>query len=96
MNEKLPKEQRQRKRARISVPASYSGDSEQKEPVSGGATIADVSDSGIGLFTEGDLLPGTVLEIECKDVWDSPRKFVVKWSNRIRHNFFRVGLVARK
>jgi c-di-GMP-binding flagellar brake protein YcgR len=96
MIKKLPTGVRQRKRARISVQASYSGRSEEEKPVSGEAMTADVSDSGIGLFSEGELLPGTVLEIECEDLWDSPQKFVVKWSNKIRHNFFRVGLTAGK
>lgn len=96
MIKKLGKERRQRKRSRICVPISYSDGTEKGEPVLGRGATADISDSGIGLFSESELLPGIVLEIECKDVWDSPKKFVVMWSNRIRYNFFRVGLAARK
>ncbi len=90
MIKKLAKEQRRRKRASISLPLSYSGGPEQ--PLSGEGTTADVSESGIGIFSEGELMPGTLLEIECKDLWDSPKKFVVKWSSKMGHNFFRVGL----
>ncbi len=97
MIKKLAKEQRQRKRGSMSVPLSYAGGpGKGGEPLSGDATTADVSESGIGIFSEGELFPGTVLEIECEDLWDSPRKFVVKWSNRIGHNFFRVGLAEGK
>jgi hypothetical protein len=96
MIKKIAKEHRGRKRTRISVPASFSSGSEKEESPSGAASIADISDAGIGLFSQAELSAGMMLEIECKDLWESPKKFVVKWSNRIGHNLFRVGLAAEK
>jgi hypothetical protein len=94
MIRKIAREHRGRKRTKITVPASYSTGSEKEKSLSGKASIADVSDSGVGLYSEAELPAGMVLEIECDDLWDSPKKFVVKWSNRLGHNFFRIGLSA--
>jgi hypothetical protein len=96
MIEKVAREQRRGKRTRVSLPVRYSDGPEVGVSLPGGAMTTDISISGIGLFSEGNLRPGTVLEIECEDLWDSPKKFVVRWSNRIGYNFFRVGLTAGK
>ena len=91
---KLPKEQRQKRRGLISVPVSFEGQAEtpaKNKKVCKGTT-SDLSNSGLGIFSDVELNPDSVIEIECQDIWDSPKKFSVKWCNRVRHNFYRIGL----
>ena len=89
-------EHRQTKRDLISVPVSFPDPTElsdKKKKVLKGTT-ADFSISGLGVFSDIELKPDTILEIECRDIWDTPRKFSVQWCNRIRfyrHNFYRIG-----
>lgn len=97
MIRKLPRERRKKKRGPISVPVKFSdpaGTSEGKR-VTGEGTTADVSDKGIGFFSNKELEPGIVLEIECNDIWAEPRQFTVRWCDRIQYNFFRLGLELR-
>jgi hypothetical protein len=99
MIRKLAKEQRKKKRGQISVPVKYTDLSEVsdvKKKVTGKGTSADLSDNGLGLFSDKELKPGTVLEIECEDIWETSKQFTVKWCNKIEYNFYRLGLVVRK
>jgi PilZ domain len=97
MIRKLAKERRKKKRGPISVPVKYNGIAEisDEKRVAGEGTTADVSNEGIGFFSDKEIAPGTVLEIECDDVWATPRQFTVKWCDRIQYNFFRMGLEVR-
>jgi len=92
-----PKIPREKKRCPISVPLSICEQTEattEKKKVRKGST-ADLSNSGLGIYTEGELQPGTVIEIECADFWTTPKNFTVKWCNRVKFNFFRIGLEIR-
>jgi hypothetical protein len=95
---KQPKENRKQKRSHISVPVNFSaedgGPPESSKPQEG--TTADMSESGLSLFSNKELTPGIVLEIECRDIWPSPKKFTVQWCNRVRFNFYRVGLLVKE
>lgn len=94
---KLPKEQRQKKRGLISVPVSFQDPAEtpaKKKKVLKGIT-EDFSKSGLGIFSDIELKPNTILEIECQDIWDTPKKFSVQWCNRIKYNFYRIGLEVK-
>ncbi len=94
---KLPKEHRQKKRGSISLPVSISDAAEMpadKGKVRKGTT-ADLSDSGIGIYSDIELKAGTVLELECPDIWDAPKKFSVQWCNKVKYNFYRIGLEVK-
>ena len=94
---KLPKEQRQKKRGLISVPVSFPDPEEttaEKKKVRKGTT-ADISISGLGIYSDIELKPDTILEIECPDIWDDPKKFSVQWCNRVKYNFYRIGLEVK-
>jgi len=99
MIRKLPKEQRKKKRCPISVPVTYTDLSEVpdvKKKATGRGTSADLSAEGISIFSGREFKPGTVLEIECQDIWETSKQFTVKWCNKIEYNFFRLGLAVRK
>ena len=90
-------EHRQKMRDLISVPVSFSYPAQisaNKKKVLKGTT-EDVSISGLGIFSDIELKPDTVLDIECRDIWDTPKKFSVQWCNRVKHNFYRIGLEAK-
>jgi hypothetical protein len=93
MVKKMPREKRQEGRGSISVPASFTSATgeHEKKWVQEGRT-ADFSESGLGIYSPRELKKGAILEIECQDMWDAPKKFTVQWCNRVSINFFRSGL----
>lgn len=94
---KMQIEHRHEKRGLISVPVSFSDPAEipaEKKKILRGTT-ADFSTSGLGIFSDIELKPDTVLEIECRDIWDAPRKFLVQWCDRIIYNFYHIGLEVK-
>jgi len=99
MIRRLTKEQRKRKRGRICAPVTYTSlpeGSDERKKVNTEGTTADLSDNGLGLFSDKEVKPGTILEVECEDIWETPKQFTVKWCNRIEYNFYRLGLEFRK
>jgi len=94
---KLPKERRQKKRGLISVPVSFPDPAETpaKKKRILKDTTEDFSTSGLGIYSDIELKPDTILEIECRDMWDAPKKFSVQWCNRIKYNFYRIGLEVK-
>ncbi len=95
----LSKDHREKKRGFISVPVRYTDLSrmpDEKEDATGEGTTADLSNKGLGLFSCKELDPGDVVEIECNYLWASPRQFTVKWCNRLKYDFFRLGLAERE
>jgi hypothetical protein len=96
MEEQLQKKIRG-KRGQISVPVSIRKQTEatpEKKQVIRGTT-ADLSNSGLGVYTEGELQTGTLIEIECPDIWAVPKKFTVIWCHKVRLNFYRMGLAIQ-
>ncbi len=78
---------------------TYAGvpeESDERKKAGTEGTTADLSDNGLGLFSEREVKPGTILEVECEDIWETPQQFTVKWCNRIEYNFYRLGLEFRK
>ena len=94
---KMQIEHRHEKRGLISVPVSFPDPAEvsaKQKKVLGGTT-ADFSTSGLGIFSDIKLKPDTVLEIECRDLWDAPKKFSVQWCDKVIYNFYHIGLEVR-
>jgi hypothetical protein len=97
MIRKMPKEKRQKRRGPISVPVSFTtanGEQENKESREG--RTADFSESGLGFYCHEELKAGSLLEIDCQDIWETPKKFTVQWCNRVSSNFYRVGLSVQE
>ena len=91
-------EHRQTKRSLISVPVSFPDPAErpvEKKKVLKGTT-ADFSTSGLGIFSDIELKPDTIVEIECRDIWDNPKKFSVQWCSRVIQNFYHIGLEVKE
>jgi hypothetical protein len=55
------------------------------------ATTGDLSDSGVCLYTDIDLKKGSVLEVSIPEIFDAPRKCIVKWSLRKYFSNFKIG-----
>jgi hypothetical protein len=93
MVKKMPREKRRERRGSISVPASFTLHSggHRRKWVQEGRT-ADFSESGLGVYSSRELKKGAILDIECQDIWEAPKKFTVQWCNRVSINFFRAGL----
>jgi hypothetical protein len=89
--------QRVKKRCPVSLPVSIEELSETpiNEKKARKGSTADVSNSGLGIYSHVELKPGTILEIECNDIWEEPKKFAVKWCNKVRLNFYRIGFKLR-
>jgi hypothetical protein len=60
------------------------------------AMTGDLSDSGVCLYTDVDIKRGSVLELNIPDVFDSPRKCMVKWCQRKYFSNFRIGVLFEK
>ena len=91
---KTLRNQRGKKRCPVSLPVSIEELSETpaEEKKARKGSTADVSNSGLGIYSEVEMKPGTILEIECNDIWEEPKKFAVKWCHKVRLNFYRIGL----
>lgn len=95
--QKYLKELRQERRGPISVPVYFSETADatpEKKKIRQGTT-ADLSNSGLGIFSDVELKPDTTIKIESRDIWDAPNNFVVLWCNRVKYNFYRIGLEKR-
>jgi hypothetical protein len=90
----ISKELRQERRGPISVPVYFSktADATSEKNTIRQGTTADLSNSGLGIFSDVELKPDTMIEIECRDIWDAPNNFVVQWCNRVKYDFYRIGL----
>jgi len=99
MIKKLAKELRRQRRGSLSLPLKLGKSSESPGQATGSAgegTTFDVSESGLGIFSGKEMEPGALLEIDCRDLWDIPRVFEVRWCSKISFNFYRAGLALKK
>lgn len=87
----LMKEQRSLKRMKINLPVVYTYFGEYKFTVDNGTT-ADISDTGMGFYTDKPLRSGLTLDIKIPHLWDSPRTCVVRWNSMKSSDCFRVGV----
>jgi hypothetical protein len=55
-------------------------------------TIFDISDSGIGFYTNRPLLNGVNIEMFCKDLWNKPKTGKVRWCKTLNSNFSLAGV----
>jgi hypothetical protein len=84
-------EKRNQKRNSVSLPIIYAFSSEHRISVNHGTTF-DISDSGIGFYTDKPLNEGLNLQVHLSHVWDFPRPSIVQWCSMKNVNLYRVGL----
>jgi len=87
----LLEEKRNQKRNSVNLPIIYAFSSENRINVNHGTTF-DISDSGIGFYTDKPLLEGLNLQVHLSHVWDFPKSSVVQWCIMKNVNLYRVGL----
>ena len=85
------KEQRSLRRIKINLPVIYTYFGEYKLTVDQGTT-ADISDSGMGFYTDKPLRAGLTLDVKIPHIWDTPRTCVVRWNSMKSPDCFRVGV----
>ena len=88
----LMKEQRGLKRIKVNLPVVYTYFGEYKVTADKGTTF-DISDSGMGFYTDKPLRAGLTLNIQISHIWDDPRTGVVRWNCMKSPNCFRVGIM---
>ena len=84
-------EKRNQKRNSVSLPIIYAFSSENRINVNYGTTF-DISDSGIGFYTDKPLNKGLNLQVHLTHVWDFPKTSIVQWCSMKNVNLYRVGL----
>ncbi len=87
----LLEEKRNKKRNSVNLPIIYAFSSEHRINVNHGTTF-DISDSGIGFYTDKPLKEGLNLQVHLSHVWDFPRSSTVQWCSMKNVNLYRVGL----
>lgn len=55
-------------------------------------TTFDLGKGGMSIFSNKSLEVGHVVELQCKDIWNSPKTGTVKWYQMITHNLYRIGI----
>ena len=85
----LPRERRVNKgRLGMNTPCIVSTDTETLNE----CTTFDLGKGGMSIFSNKSLEVGHVIELQCKDIWDSPKTGTVKWYQKIEHNLYRIGI----
>jgi hypothetical protein len=88
---KTLEEKRNQNRNSISLPIIYAFSADHRIKVSHGTTF-DISDSGIGFYTDKPLDKGLSLQVHLSHIWDFPRSSIVQWCSMKNVNLYRVGL----
>jgi hypothetical protein len=58
-------------------------------------TIFDMSDSGVGFYTNNPLLDGINIEMFCKELWNKPRTGTVRWCKTLNYCYHLVGVALQ-
>lgn len=77
-----------KKRLPVSLACQYSAGQAQ----GGEATTFDISEGGMCFYSNKPVDIGYTIEVQCKELWDSPKHGVVRWCQRIHHRLYRVGV----
>ncbi|KPK45618.1 MAG: hypothetical protein AMK74_02920 [Nitrospira bacterium SM23_35] len=72
----------------MSMPCNVSTDSDTLND----CTTIDLGKGGMCIFSDKSLEAGHVIELQCNDIWDSPKTGTVKWCKQIRINLYRIGI----
>lgn len=76
---------------KINLPVIYTYFGEHKMTVDKGTT-SDISDSGLGFYTDKPLRAGLRLDVRIPHIWDNTRTCIVKWNSMKSPGCFRVGV----
>jgi hypothetical protein len=87
----MVKQRRRHQRIKVDLPLVYTYSNEHGVTTKAGKTF-DLSDSGMGFYTETPLHEGLDLKITINHISHSPRDSNVKWCNMINPNLYKVGV----
>ena len=85
------KEKRSHYRLRVDLPIVYTI-SNQQVTTTKKSTTHDLSDTGMGFYTDTSFKKGIKLKVYLSYLFDTPKTCTVKWSSRKNANFYRVGV----
>jgi len=87
----IKEQKRDQKRIQISVPVifAYPGD---KWVITKHGTSFDLSEGGMGFYSEKPLKKGLELKIHAPNLWYSHKTCLVRWCSMKNYNLYRVGV----
>jgi len=59
-------------------------------------TTFDISEGGMCFYSNKIVEIGKSVEVSCSDLWESPKRGVVRWCQKIHHRLYRVGVEFEK
>ena len=93
-----------KKRVPMSLACSYSAEPSQggtatpsgtavPTPTKGGeAATFDISEGGMCFYSNKPIETGRTIQVQCNDIWDKPKKGVVRWCQKVHLRLYRVGV----
>ena len=75
-------------RLSMSVPCSVFSKTENVDE----CTTVDLGKGGIGIFSKKSLAVGDVIELQCKSLWDAPKRGTARWCQKILPDLYRIGI----
>ena len=87
----MTKERRRKERKKILGDTTWSYATNPAVPHFDG-TLFDMSQSGVGMFSEKCLRESSVIRIFAKGLWKGPRYATVMWCEEVGPNLYRAGL----
>jgi c-di-GMP-binding flagellar brake protein YcgR len=84
-------QKRKHQRVQISLPIIFAYSGKNKIITEHGTTF-DLSDKGMGFYTEKPLSGGLRLQIHLPDIWDFPKSSSVRWCRMKTSSLYRVGV----
>jgi c-di-GMP-binding flagellar brake protein YcgR len=87
----LREQKREHQRVQISLPIIFAY-SERDKIITKHGTTFDLSDRGLGFYTEKPLSEGLSLQIHLPDIWNSPKSSSVRWCRMKTSSLYRVGV----
>jgi hypothetical protein len=84
-------ERRQNYRIRIDLPINFTFADGNEINLKEGVSL-DISDTGMCFYTDAPLSEGIHLQLNMKNVWESPQKSTVVWCSMITPDLYRVGV----
>jgi len=90
---KPPIERRQKAKKRLPISTACSVKTGQNGQ---DATTFDISEGGMCFYSNKSVEIGKSVEVSCSDLWESPKRGIVRWCQKIHYRLYRVGVEFEK
>jgi c-di-GMP-binding flagellar brake protein YcgR len=87
----IENQKRNNDRMQISVPVIFAYPGKEKLITNNGITF-DISNGGMGFYSEKPLQKGLELQVLLPDLWNYPKSSLVRWCSMKKYNLYRVGV----